>query len=246
MDLVLTADADWASEHCLESFLQLSAELDIVPTLFVTHESPAVRRFERAGRVELAIHPNFMPGSSHGVGVDAVIGHVLGLVPKAKAFRAHRYFANDAVAEGVGKVGLTLDSNAYRHLQRGLRPRRMANGLVQLTVFFEDDVHWLQGLAWDFERYRDVLFSDGLKIFNFHPFFVTLNIPDAVTYNRRKSHVRTLTMDEAKRLRHEGPGPATFLSDMIKAARQDGHEFITLSELASRVSAETAYGAEVR
>ena len=53
MEFVLTSDLDWASEYCIENFLFIADRFSIKPTIFVTHESAAIRKAHEAGRVEL-------------------------------------------------------------------------------------------------------------------------------------------------------------------------------------------------
>jgi hypothetical protein len=232
MDFVLTSDLDWASEHCIEDFLRITDRFSIKPTLFVTHESATVRAASRAGRVELGIHPNFLTGSDHGGDVSSVIDHVRRIAPQAIAIRSHRYIDSPEIAAMLPKHGLKIDSNVYCHLMSGLGPKILPNGLLRLPVFFEDDVHWMGGHVWTFDKYAKDFLTPGLKILNFHPFFVTLNIPDADFYRRHKRHIRTLTHEQATDLRHGGAGPRTFLIQAIQALLSAGHRFISLNELA--------------
>jgi hypothetical protein len=235
MDFVLTSDLDWASEHCIEHFLEVAARFSIKPALFVTHESAAVRRASAEGRVELGVHPNFLPGSTQGNNVDEVMDHVLHLVPKPIAVRCHRYFWNEQIAATFAARGLQLDSNDCAHLKRDLKPIALLNNSLRLPVFFEDDVHWTRGHSWRFEEFAADFFSAGLKVLNFHPFFVTLNVPDAAFYAQHKSQIQGLTSGKAARMRHCGAGAGTFLTDAATAILDRGHRFVALSELARRV-----------
>jgi hypothetical protein len=232
MDFVLTSDLDWASEYCIEHFLDVLGPFLVKPTLFVTHESGAVRKASEEGRVELGIHPNFLPGSTHGDDVGSVIDYVLRLVPQPIAVRCHRYFDDPQIAAELANRGLKLDSNLCMHLQHNLSPIVLSNGLLRFPVFFEDDVHWDRGFKWCFDKYAADFFSPGLKILNFHPFFVTLNVPDRVFYARHKSCIRSLTRDQVTEFRHRGAGAGTFLVDVVKAVLAAGDRFITLGELA--------------
>jgi hypothetical protein len=236
MDLALTSDLDWASEYCIEHFLDIVERFSVTPTLFVTHASVAAFKAARDGRAELGIHPNFLPGSSHGEDTISVLRHLLELVPGAKAVRCHRYFEDHRIAAELARHGLELDSNLCRHLESDLHASRLPTGLLRLPVFFEDDVHWSRGLKWRFAEYADAFFAPGLKILNFHPFFVTLNVPDAEFYARHKPHIRTLTAAEAAELRHPGAGAGTFLGEALQAALAGGHRFVTLSQLAAELA----------
>lgn len=231
MDFVLTADLDWASDYCIDRFLGIAGDFAVVPTLFVTHESAAVRKANSAGRAELGIHPNFLKGSSHGDNPAAVIAHVLGLVPDARTVRCHRFFDSAETQARLVESGLTIDSNVCRHLERGLEPTPLASGLLRLPVFFEDDVHWDSGLDWRFAPHAADFFGFGLKVLNFHPFFVALNVADAATYRRQKPMIRTLGASDADAARHRGPGAETFLIECLEAIRAGGHHFATLAKL---------------
>ncbi len=231
IDFVLTADVDWASEYCIEHLLGIAARFSLTPTFFVTHASPTLRAAGIDGRAELAIHPNFLAGSTHGATPDAVIDHILKLVPGAQAVRCHRYFGGPHTEQALARRGLLYDSNVCQHLQPDLKPERLASGLLRLPVFFEDDVHWDRGLAWDFAAHEAAFFSAGLKILNFHPFFVALNVPDARFYQRNKRHIPTLTARQAEHLRHSGAGAETFLIEAIEAVLIAGHRFLPLGKL---------------
>ncbi len=232
MDFVLTSDLDWASEYCVEHFLQIADRFSVKPTLFVTHDSRAARAASDDGRADLGIHPNFLHGSSHGETLDSVVGHVLGFAPNATAVRCHRYFDTPHSAAALARHGLKIDSNICLHLQSGIAPIRLPNGLTRFPVFFEDDVHWIGGHEWSFDRCAAAFSSSGLKILNFHPFFVALNVPDADFYARHKAHIPTLTREEADAFRHTGPGAATFLVDALEKILASGHRFVTLGVLA--------------
>jgi len=233
LDFVLTSDLDWASEDCIAVFLEIAERFAIKPTIFVTHESPAVRRAAAAGNAELGIHPNFLCDSDHGADAGSVIDTVLALVPEAIAVRAHRYLASPVISTLLAERGLTIDSNVCRHLNAGIEHEFLPGGVIRLPVFFEDDIHWTQGGDWHFETCRQSFLSPGLKVLNFHPFLVALNVPDAAFYQRHKRHIRTLTCEQAAHLGHRGPGARSFLLEAIGTILAAGHRFVTLGELAA-------------
>lgn len=235
LDFALTADLDWASEDCIESFLQIAGRFSIVPTVFVTHESEILNRAHAAGRVELGIHPNFLPDSDHGADVASVIDFVLRLAPDATAVRAHRYIGSPEISARLAVRGLSIDSNQCRHLATGIVPERLSSGMLRLPVFFEDDIHWTLGHDWAFANHSEAFFAPGLKVLNFHPFFVALNVPDAAFYQSHKQHIRTLTKRQAARMAHRGEGSRSFLLELIAAVRAAGSGFVTLGQLAARV-----------
>jgi hypothetical protein len=239
VELVLSSDLDWASEFCIENFLSIAERFSIKPTVFVTHASAAVQKASDEGRVELGVHPNFHQPSTHGDTIGSILDHVRALAPEATAVRSHRHFSPPGIENELLRRGLRIDSNTCRHLQPGLAPVELADGLLRLPVFFEDDIHWSQGGAWNFDACAGPFFSPGLKVLNFHPFFVALNVPDGEFYLRHKHHIPSLRADEAARLRHDGPGTATFLIDTIRNIQAGGHMFVTLGEAAARAKPGT-------
>jgi hypothetical protein len=229
----LTSDTDWASEYAIEQLLGFAAARGIRPTVFLTHESRALQRAAAAGEAELGIHPNFLPGSSHGADVDAVIAHAFGLVPGTRLWRSHAFLDGTHIALKLFKAGIRIDSNLCLYMQRGLQPLEHWVGIRRFPVFWEDDVHWHRGGRWDFAGYRDAFFTPGLKVVNVHPFMYALNIPSETTYQSLKSNITRLDAESAGRLRWAGPGPADFLAALADAVRAQGLRWYTLTELAA-------------
>lgn len=228
---VLTSDVDWASDSSIEAFAAFAEQRAITPTMFVTHRSPAIEALRGRARVELGIHPNFSPGSTHGEDIDQVIASLLKLVPKPIASRNHRYLDGSEIARGLAARSVMVDSNICLFLQTRIEPQHHWSGILRLPCFWEDDVHWERGFGWDFEPLKRVFFSPGLKILNVHPFMFALNTPDGDFYRRHKRHISTLTAESANELKHRGAGVATFLSDIVDAVYAEGLRFVTLEAL---------------
>ncbi len=228
----LTTDTDWASDFALEDAFALFTERGIRATVFATHASAVLDAFVSRGRSEVEIHPNFLPGSSHGKTFTAVIDHMLRIVPRARSFRAHTAFDAAAVTSQMYARGFRYDSNLGLHFQPNLVPLRHASGLVRFPIFWEDDVHWHDtGGDWNVVRYLPAFLSPGLKILNVHPFFITTNIPHHDYYLRIKPHITTLSADTIADVRHDGPGVRTFLIALLDELAARGMKFHLLSEL---------------
>ena len=87
-----TSDIDWASEEVIDLCLrQLPVEI-LKPTVFVTHKSEMIEREFLAGRIQRGIHPNFLPGSSHGESFREVVETCKTFAPEATCSRSHRAF----------------------------------------------------------------------------------------------------------------------------------------------------------
>ena len=228
---LLTADVDWASDYCIDALASFAHDRGVTPTLFVTHNSRGIAALRDQQRAEFGIHPNFLPGSSHGKEPGAVIAHMLSIVPQPVAVRSHRYVENTEISRSLAATGLRVDSNICLFLQPGIKPLYHSSGLLRLPCFWEDDVHWERGFSWNFAQLRQAFFAPGLKVLNVHPFMFALNIPDAAFYARQKQHIPTLDASSAGRLRFPGQGTATFVAEMIDAVRQEGLRFTTIGDL---------------
>jgi hypothetical protein len=230
--LCFTSDVDWASDPCLEDLFGQLASRGIRPTVFATHRSEVLATREAAGDVEVGIHPNFLPGSTHGAGEDEVIDHVLGLFPSARAFRSHCFVDSTHIVRRMLARGIRYDSNLCLFLEPELRPLRHGGGIVRLPVFWEDDCHWeLTGGDWDLASYLGRFLTPGLKILNVHPFPFAVNVPDAGRYGQIKHHIPTLSEHELPALVHPGAGSRTFVLDLLDSLLERGLRFHTLHEL---------------
>lgn len=229
--LCLTSDVDWASDACIADLAATCAELGIVPTFFATHRSPLLDRLVAEGRAEIGVHPNFLPGSTHGSDPEAVLDHVLGLYPQARASRSHAFVDSTPIARSLLRRGIRYDSNLCLHRQSGLVPLRHASGLLRLPVFWEDDCHWHLGDPWDLDPlWRDAC-TPGLKILNVHPFPFALNIGDAATYERLKAGATTVDAVAVTEHRRGGAGTRTLVRALLETAVEEGLRFHTLDEI---------------
>jgi len=228
----ITADAEWASEYALEDFLLILAARGIKPTLFATHASPLLEKAFAEGAIELGVHPNFLPGSTHGADIDSVIEHICGLFPQATTFRSHCFCDSTPIARQMYSRGFRYDSNLCLYMQPHLVPLRHSSGLSRFPVFWEDDLHWEQADSdWNFDRYSEAFFSPGLKVINVHPFNIAANVSSKEHYLQVKPHIRTLTAAGLNRVRFDGPGSKTFLLRLLDRAAERQTRFYTLGEL---------------
>lgn len=228
----LTADVDWASDYAIRDFLTLVSGYGIKPTVFATHPSVALTEFFSKGAIDLGIHPNFLPGSSHGNDVSSVIARMCADFPEARTFRSHCFFDHTHVTREMFQRGYRYDSNLCLYLQPYLVPLFHQSGLVRFPVFWEDDVHWLRTDGeWTLDRYWTEFMSPGLKILNFHPFFVTANVPNQDYYVKIKSHITTLGADTIDTIRYAKAGVRPFLIQLLDRLVGRGERFYSLEDL---------------
>jgi hypothetical protein len=226
---VLTSDLDWASEDCIAFLFKELSKLPtaIVPTVHVTHGSAALKRLSAKQRVQLGIHPNFLPNSTHGASIEDVFSHVLSLAPASKAWRSHCFFDNTYVRREAVRRGIRYSSNTFAWLQPGVAPLRHWTGLMEFPLFWEDDVHWERNEPWELKRFEDIFLLPGLKVLNIHPFFFALNIPNAAVYARYKPFITTLNEGQRRDFEFHGRGCRTFTIELIETILAKGLEFVS-------------------
>lgn len=230
---VLTSDTDWASEACIEDFVQSAADHAVKPVVMATGRSAALERFASDGVIELGLHPNFNKGSDHGADPDAVIAHVRQLYPQATTWRAHGFHDSSQISLSFYASGFRYDSNVCLWMQEDLVPLQHASGALRFPVFWEDDVHWGWGStprSWNFDEYAEQFFSPGLKVINVHPLAFAMNIPSVELRQALTQDIKTLTRSDIDRRRFQGPGTRTFILELLQQARARGYRFVTLGE----------------
>ena len=229
----ITSDIDWASDYCIEDFLELTRSFEITPTLFATHESQVVRAFSDSNPDHLGVHPNFRSNSTHGTDYISVIDHIFQLYPSANTFRSHCFYDSSDILSEISRRGIKYDSNLCLHLQPNIVPLQMnIPNLTRFPIFWEDDWHWRQtGGDWELRHYLDAFTSPGLKIINVHPFVLSANVPSEDYYLKVKEHTKTFSHEDIDKIRYDGPGLRTFFIDLIEFLRSQNMRFHTLHEL---------------
>ena len=187
-DCVVTLDLDWAPDAAIDATAALLVEGGVPATWFVTHASPAVERLRQDG-FELGIHPNFLPGSTHGDTTADVLDHCLGLVPDACSMRTHALVQSTPIlAEVLERTPIRIDVSLFLPRARDVTPVRYpwrGRTLLRVPYVWEDDVELENGTLGD--DVDELLDAPGLKVLDFHPAHVFLNSTSIDAY-RRVSH----------------------------------------------------------
>jgi len=220
-EFALTLDLDWAPDAAIAQVTDLLLEARVKATVFVTHLSPAVARLQAASDlIELGIHPNFLPGSTHGTSEDAIFRHLLELVPDAHSMRSHGLVqSSPLLAKAALEYGIDVDVSLFLPHAPCLEPHQLnwaRMGLWRIPFYWEDDAEMAEvSPMWDLEDPR--LKAPGLKIFNFHPVHVALNTQQFGEYQRLKG-LRPISAWDADFLaahRARGPGPGTLFCSLV-------------------------------
>jgi len=218
----LTFDLDWVADEVLAEVLDLVEGLGVAATWFVTHDTPLLERMRANPRFELGIHPNFNgllgvgQGPTPAGGAREVLDDLLRVVPEAVSTRSHSMTQGSHLLEACLERGLTHDCNHFVPYESRipLRPWRHWNGQVKVPYCWEDDV---RAIVEDGLDPAPLLAAEGLKVVDFHPIHVFLNMATLELYESTRSLHR-----EAARLRerrHPGRGTQTFLTELVERSR---------------------------
>jgi hypothetical protein len=150
-------DQEWAPDQEIKELWQYADRLGVSLFPFVTHRS----EYLNARREPMGVHPNFLPGSTHGPTCEAVVEHVRQLVPEATAYRAHCFHDDTRLQWMMREQGFDYDSNACHFLVPS-PSFKTAGGLTRFPVYWADDVHFRNNLpdtfdARFFEMERDLV-----------------------------------------------------------------------------------------
>jgi hypothetical protein len=232
--LCFTTDIEWAPEWAIRDLFTLADEHGVPLTPFLTHRSDYLAsRFgirDVISRGDVGLHPNFLPGSTHGATVDEVIASTKTLWPDAVSFRSHCFYDDTRMLRKMAEHGFRYDSNLFAFLQPMLAPLRTVAGTVRLPVFWEDDVHSANALPWDSNALRAAFETPGLKIVNVHPVRVALNVPDEAFHGSHRQLESAVDVD-ARAEAHRGKGTRTYLEELFAYASAGVRSPVRLCDL---------------
>ena len=182
--IALSFDLDWAPAWATLRVARTLAEAGLTGTFFVTHACESLPELRAAG-FELGWHPSYLPGSSHGSGVNEVLDTCAALVPEAVGVRAHGLVRGTPYLLAYRARGLRYEASDLLDGEHGLGIHRSFTGLACVPTFFEDDVHLERGLPMSLAALG--LDRPGLKVFDFHPVLLALNCADLGRYRDAKA-----------------------------------------------------------
>lgn len=144
-DYLITLDVDWASDEVVDATADLLVEAGVRATWFVTHDSPATRRLAaRSDLFEVGLHPNFLPGSTHGATPRDVLTHLSGLAPTARTVWTHSLHQSTPIlALMASEFGIRHDLSIFLPGTPFISPHTFfvlpGTPLLRLPYFWEDD-----------------------------------------------------------------------------------------------------------
>lgn len=243
--VAITIDVDWAPDFAIRSAAETLAKHEVPCTWFITHPSPAIDELrQHPSLFELGIHPNFLPGSTHGSGVDEVIEHVLELVPDATTTRSHALYQSAPILDSLIQHGLEIDVSLLlpnASCLAAVRYHSTSGSLLRVPYFYEDCLELNNPDAkWSFSN--SVFRSTGLQVFSFHPIHIFLNSANHETYRAVKekhSCLASLPEADAMSLANKSlDGVGTFFSALVENAHPS-HSPRTIRQLVRQTATMT-------
>ncbi len=236
----ITFDIDWAPDWAIRSCVELLEFHEVPGTLFVTHSSPYIESLHDHALIELGIHPNFLPNSSHGNSIKEIVDYCTNLVPDAKSMRTHGLMQSTHILTYIidNCPHITTDVSLFLPGHSNLQPTELYLGnsgrrLIRLPYFWEDDI--LAGMPnpnWS----EPISIGNGLKIFDFHPTFVALNMATIGSYLQLKKDLDNTQLKSASKSDfaphvNSGEGSQTYLRRVLALSPQ--HNFSLVSHISN-------------
>lgn len=230
----VTIDIDWAADFMIDQVAEILAEHTIPCTWFCTHATPALARLRaRSELFELGIHPNFLPGSTHGEDMDAVLSHCLKIVPEAVSSRSHAVVQSGRLLSHLlSQTPIRNECSTFLPEMGGVYPLRhqlQSGVLTRLPFIWADDYHLCkQTPAWSASS---LVQSPGLKVLTFHPVHIYLNSPSLAFYDEMRPLVSSGTQDQIAANTYKGDGIGTLFRNLCRRLGTAGSDLI-LSRIA--------------
>lgn len=188
-------------------------------TFFCTHRTDILDDLRQSSLFELGIHPSLGPGSTHGRSDRETLEHCLSIVPDAKTMRTHGLVQSTALFRTVTTEfpSIEYDVSLFLPFHPNLQISTFHFGskrlIHRLPYFWEDDV---ASLSPDWKWGGSVPANNGLRIFDFHPIHVALNMSSLGQYAALKEKhegrpLWSLSPSEVGAFSRSGEGTRTFL-----------------------------------
>ena len=234
-EVLLTFDIDWSPDWMIDEVSAMLVEGRVKSTWFVTHASPAIDRLrKRDDLYELGIHPNCLPGSSHGSNEREVMQYVKAIVPEAVSMRSHNLYQTSAFLFMAARdFGMRLESNAFLPGAPGIVTSDLRSDDIAIRrapIFWADDLA-MRDPQNTWREATTFSYAPGLKVFDFHPLHVVANANDYSRYEsmKRQRSIPDWTLDFVKPYRSQGHGSAAVLKNLI--AMLSGQPTLFMKEL---------------
>jgi len=196
------------------------AKSAVKATFFTTHETDMNKEIVVQGH-ELGIHPNFLPGGSHGQSTHEIIESCLEWAPNARYMRTHALVQSTPLLCDIFSTftQLTTDVSLLMH---GAKYVQRCEFKFEGVCFERILYNWEDDAEFYNQRFgaQDTHFFGPLTIFDFHPIHVHLNSNNVKNYTRLKDHFIQRALSELRSVDIEpyvnpNEGAGTFLQSIL-------------------------------
>ncbi|MCB9537182.1 MAG: hypothetical protein H6704_13095 [Myxococcales bacterium] len=178
----ISLDVDWAPAFVVEDILRRLRSHGLAATVFATHP---LESLVPSARLEVGLHPNFAPKSSHGDSPEAVMSRLRSWFPTATGVRTHMLIQSSPLLARFRGFGVEYDSSLLLNDVPYVQPFDTPFGLVRVPYVWADASHLAGGRPCELAAID--LASPGLKVLNFHPILVYLDAESPARYAEAKA-----------------------------------------------------------
>ena len=235
--LALTFDTDWAPPFVVDALCAALRERGLRATLFCTDPQPGLDALADADDLEVALHPNFHPRSSHGDTPDAVMRTLLGWFPNATGVRSHGLVQSSPLLRALPDHGMHYDCSLHLYDHPYLQVFTTFWGLRRVPYVWSDASHLLEARPLAIPALH--LETPGLKVLDLHPMLLHLNCEALDRYEAAKGRgsLPDLAAPDVEDLRFEGRGVARLFDDLCDLVARRGLRTYTMRELVAAFDA---------
>ena len=218
----LTFDIDWAPDFAILYCLELLDDAKCKATFFATHSTSLNQEIVNRGH-NLGIHPNFLPNSSQGASVQAIISECLSYAPDAWCMRTHALVQSSPLLHEIFSKfpQLKLDVSLFMHRSTFSHKVKWEFDSVtfdRLLYNWEDDA---QFASYNEDNLPELFFGE-LTVFDFHPIHVFLNSTDGSEYRNLKLEQPNLPLSSLTKQvveKHVNPnlGTQSYLKEVLSS-----------------------------
>lgn len=217
--MCFTMDIDWASDYIIEKSMEYFMDLKVPLTIFSTHESNFLEKISEHDLIDIQLHPNFIQPSSQGETQDEVIEFCRRLLPEAKAFRGHRWYASNDIYDRLFERGIKYESNLCTMMD-AVPPFLHRSGMIGFPVFLEDGALLYHDGSLEFEDTKKRYDCGGIKVIDIHPMHFMVNTP-YFKYTREiknslsRQEWNSVDEDLLRKLRYPERGISDYIKELV-------------------------------
>ena len=131
--------------------------------------------------VDVGIHPNFRPNSSHGSCIKNVCESLLNLFPNSIISRSHGFIDSPEIQSELFSRGIKYDSNQLSQNKPHIKIQNLSSGITRIPCFWSDGmiIHNSKDSSYNIQdvmkHTKSSILKPGYKILNVHPILFVTN-----------------------------------------------------------------------